>query len=105
MVHIKEYVSEADSKVEGLQLGLSKLDLSTSDAVHSDDGTQPSVYKITGRSRFKIVDRNEEEGSGSKRSSPPGFSDIGGLEKQIHLLKDLVLYPLKAGSNGGSLIR
>lgn len=97
--------SEAANHVGELQLNLSQLDLNGSDAVQSDSNSsyeEFDIYKITSRSKFRIIaEPSEDECDGSPQQRPLGFSEVGGLQKQIELLKELVLHPLKVLTNKG----
>lgn len=107
MVDIREYVdkSEADSYIGELGQNLSQLDLSGSDAFQSHGSSEEfDIYKITVRSKFKIVAEplTGGDGGGNPGERPLGFLEVGGLKKQIQLLKELVLHPLKVVTNKGS---
>lgn len=110
VVEIREYVDkpQADSKLGVLQQGLSQLNLNESEVFQNDsDSSNPEVdvYKVTVRSKFKIIAEDGRSGgsSGSSGQRPLSFLEVGGLKKQIQLLKELVLYPLNVVTNNGSL--
>ncbi len=55
------------------------------------------IFKITARTKFKITTELAEKGVSDEPYSPR-LSDVGGLEKQIQLLSDLVMHPLEKDS-------
>lgn len=87
-----------------LELDLSKLKLNGSSMFEDSESItngQPSlnveVYKITGKSKFRIVTAKNSGGGGrSAGIQGPSFLEVGGLRKQIQLLKELVLHPLQS---------
>ena len=104
VMEIGEYLDrpQADIKVEELQQGLSELILEGSDVAQSDSSPMEcGVYKITVRSKFKVISEDGGSGGSSGSSQPLSFSEIGGLKRQIQLLKELVLHPLTTVSNKG----
>lgn len=114
VVGIREYVdkSEAENRVGELQHNFSQLDLSESEVFQRGSCSSSEefhIYKITGRSKLKILaEPLKGGGSGgidgeSSGHRPLSFLEVGGLKKQIRLLKELLLHPLKALTDKGNL--
>lgn len=84
-----------------LEEDLAKLSLNEHGGFSNGD-TLPTlvdfdIFKISARTEFKI----STEVSGVELSNKPCYPrllDVGGLEKQIQLLLDLVLHPLETAS-------
>lgn len=112
VVEIREHTdkSQAADGVGELGQNLSQLDLSGSDAALQSHSLSEefNFYKITGRSKFKILAEPLKSGGcgdatgDSPRELPISFVEVGGLKKQIQTLKELVLHPLKVGTNKGN---
>lgn len=107
---IKRDVGVANPGCNGdLESGLLKLSLNGAEDGCSDapnaslSAEDVTVYKITSRSKFVIADAGGKgDGSaGSVGHVSLGFSEVGGLQKQIQLLRELVLHPLKTSSSSG----
>ena len=99
---VKQDVGVANSGCNGgLENGLSKLSLNGVED-GCKDTSNVTVYKITSRSKFTIADADGGNVSvGSVGWVSLGFSEIGGLQRQIQLLRDLVLHPLKNSGRYG----
>lgn len=83
-----------------LEQDLSKLNLNESGEFGDGDSSPMGdfdIFKITTRTEFKISTETSEMGI-SDEQNYPRLSEVGGLEKQIQLLSDLVLHPLETAS-------
>lgn len=108
VVEIKEYVDKPQADIGVLQQGLSQMSLDEPNAFQNDSigSTNPEVdiYKVTVRSKFNIAEDGRSGGSGGSLGQRPlTFLEVGGLKKQIQLLKELVLHPLNAVTNNGMM--
>lgn len=97
---------ESSSSRELIQ-DLSKLNLSGSGALEGGSGdinaptSDVDIYKVTARTKLKIITESLGDGPETLRQHSPNFSDVGGLEKQVKLLKELVLHPLNSVNQNG----
>ncbi len=103
VVEIKELLageSRADSSqcLGELRQNLSQLSLNESEDFTDELSSECDVYKVTVRSKFKVTLKD-----GSSQEPSVSFLEVGGLEKQMQLLKEIVLHPLKTASTKGSL--
>lgn len=114
MVAIEENSGPKSSPIVELRQDLSKLNLNGCSVSQDSSASSPppdssefDIYKVTGRSRFEVVEEyfgDGGSGGSGKRSQhhPLSFIDVGGLEKQKQLLKELVLHPLRSLTKTGS---
>ena len=60
----------------------------------------PAVYKVTARSTMSIMC---ESAGDDRPQCGPTLAEVGGLQKQVQLLRELVLFPLKSADRSGVL--
>ena len=112
VVSVTKYANQSNAKSKpddlgDLRLDMSQLSLDGSETVQNGDDcrcTEVDIYKVSVKSKFKITERLVDGGSAGSAvfSSPLGFQDVGGLEKQIQLLRELILHPLQTPTANGS---
>ena len=93
--------NELSKSILELEQELPKLSLNESTELNGIVSTPVAdlhIFKVTSRTKFTVSAMSPREDLSGP--STTRLSDIGGLEKQIQLLSDLVLHPLEAAAKG-----
>lgn len=97
---------EVEKKLSNLSLNGSSV-LEEEEEVRNEGCASPVVmYKVGARTRLTVTAEGTggDVTGGSQRNMSgrdPTFANVGGLKKQVQLLRELVLYPLKLGNKNG----